>query len=178
MAMSIDGFIARADGDITWLHDPNYGVPDNLALEYKDFVATVDALVMGRHSFEKVFSFGQWPYDGTPVVVLFNKTLEFPEKLRSKVSQASGTPRDIVSQLEAKGKRHLYIDGGVTTQHFLRAGLITEMTITYIPILLGSGIPFFGTLDKDIALIHIETSSSSNGSVQSRYKVEQATHYA
>ena len=171
VAMSLDGFIARPDGDIEWLHRPEYAVNNLQGLTYEDFIATVDALVMGRHTFEKVLSFGIWPYEGTTVIVLSNSGLEIPDHLEGKARLLSGTPESIVAQLGEEGKRHLYVDGGATVQQFLKAGLINEITITCIPILLGDGISLFGALGKEVSLRLIESSASDTGFVQIRYAI-------
>lgn len=167
IATSLDGFIARSNGDIDWLTEGEEASGD---FGYDEFIASIDALVMGRHSFEKVLSFDTWPYD-LPVVVLSSQTLEIPGQLQQKVSHLSGSPTRIVNQLAGKGYEHLYIDGGKTIQQFLRAGFIQEMTITQIPILIGEGIPLFGPVEKDIKLKHIATKTYDNGFIQSRYAV-------
>jgi dihydrofolate reductase len=174
IAASVDGFIAKPGGDIEWLLRPEYDPAKLTGLRFEEFIATVDALVMGRHSFEKVLSFDPWPYKGTPVVVLTSKELTVPESLHGKVQVLSGAPGEIVSRLKSDGKRHLYIDGGITIQRFLRAGLIHEMTITRIPILLGRGIPLFESAGNERQLRLIEAVASENGFVQERYEVTPA----
>jgi len=172
IATSADGFIAKPDGDIEWLHRPEYTVDNLEGMSYDEFIATVDGLVMGRHTFEKVLSFGVWPYEGTTVIVLSGSGMEIPDHLAGKARVLSGTPGDIVAQLGEEGYTHLYIDGGNTVQQFLRAGLIDEMTITCIPILLGDGISLFGAIGKEVPLRLIESSSSDNGFVQVRYAID------
>ena len=172
IAASVDGFIAKPGGDIEWLDRPEYAAEDMNGLRYEQFISTVDAIVMGRHSFEKVLSFASWPYDGTLVIVLSSKELSVPDQLRSKVRVLAGTPEHIVSQLASEGKSHLYIDGGITIQRFLEAKLIDEITITRIPILLGRGVPLFGSTGAEQPLRLIEAVASSNGFVQERYEVQ------
>ena len=170
IATSIDGFIAREDGDIDWLHSSDYssGSED---YGYKDFMASVDALVMGRNTFEKVLTFGEWPYGGKHVVVLSGRSVSIPTELSSSVEASSSDPVELLANLEQRGIKHVYIDGGKTVQSFLRAGLINELIITRIPRLIGSGIPLFGALDRDLSLKHIGTHSYSSGLVQSKYEV-------
>ena len=127
---------------------------------------------MGRHSFEKVITFDTWQYEGTPVIVLSSKSVAIPEHLKDKVRIESGKPEDLVSRLAAEGLNRLYIDGGITIQRFLEAQLIHEITITRIPILLGSGIPLFGSTGIEQPLRLIESVSSPNGFVQERYAVK------
>lgn len=172
IATSLDGFIARKNGDVDWLeHDSggeDYG--------FHAFISTVDRLVMGRNSYEKVLSFDVgWPY-AVPVVVL-SRTLsnaDIPDDLPGKVEISSATPTELVAQLGAAGAQHLYIDGGKVIQAFLREGLIDEVIISRLPVLLGEGIPLFGPLDRDIMLVHLETTAFASGLVQSRYRIKQS----
>jgi dihydrofolate reductase len=175
IAASVDGFIARPDGDIEWLHRPEYAASELNGLSYDAFISTVDALVMGRNTFEKVLSFGHWPYEGTPVVVLSSRKPAIPDALQGKVRVDAGAPQEVVARLSAEGKRHLYIDGGRTIQRFLQAGLIHEITLTQIPILLGTGIPLFGALGIEVPLRLLDATRSDNGFVQVRYRVGGGT---
>lgn len=169
IAASVDGFIARPDGDIEWLHRPAYAQAPLKGLTYEDFTATVDAVVMGRHTFEKVLSFGFWPFEGREVVVLSHTLQAVPEHLTGKAVLRRGEPQQLVAQLAAEGKRHLYIDGGATAQRFLDAGLVDELTITRIPVLLGEGIPLFSGKGREWDLRLIGAYASENGFVQERY---------
>lgn len=171
IAASIDGFIARTDGDIEWLHRPEYECSALKGLSYDDFMATVDALVMGRKTLDKVLSFPEWPYENKPVIVLSRQGVTLPQTLHGKVDVQAGDPVFIVAQLAARGMKHLYIDGGQTIQAFLAAGLINEIVITRIPVLLGKGIPLFSQLGDERGLRLIGSSMSDNGFVQSRYQV-------
>jgi len=173
IATSVDGFIARPDGDIEWLHNPAYITSEKLGLEYADFISTVDGLVMGRKSFEKVLTFGEWPYQSVEVIVLSSRELVIPAELADKVRTESGEPQEIVTRLAQAGKTHLYIDGGITVQQFLEAGLIDEITITQIPVILGDGIPLFGAMRSQFGLTHVETTALGNGFVQSRYLIQR-----
>ena len=162
---SLDGFIARVNGDLDFL-PPGGGEPHG----YDEFMATVDALVIGRKTFETVLSFNAWPYGEKPVFVLSARALA-PAPAGAVVERLSGDPADIASQLDARGIRHVYVDGGITIQRFLRAGLIQRLIITRVPVLIGAGIPLFGALDRDTPLRHIETRQYASGLVQSEYVV-------
>ena len=165
IATSIDGFIARPDGALDWL-------PDNCEPHgYEEFMDSVDALVMGRNTFEIVLGFGAWPYGKKPVIVLSTTLQELKTPQDAVCHLMSGTPREIVNILAQRGMNHLYIDGGVTIQGFLRAGMIQRLIITRIPVLLGSRIPLFGTMPQDIRLEHVATRSYPSGLVQSEYLV-------
>jgi dihydrofolate reductase len=165
VGVSVDGFIARLDGGLDWLpEDPEeHG--------YEAFYASVDALVMGRHTYETVLAFNAWPYGPKPVYVLSSALLK-PPPPGAVVHHLSGDPRDIVGQLSAQGVQHAYVDGGNTVQRFLRAGLIQRLIITRIPVLIGSGIPLFGSTDSDIRLRHLGTRHFPSGLVQSEYEVD------
>jgi dihydrofolate reductase len=168
IATSLDGFIARPDGDIDWLGEPS---KDGEDYGYQKFIDTVDFLVMGRNTYEKVLSFGQqWPYS-KPVVVLTSRLLKVPDELAKSVETMSGSPADVVDELSKRGVEHLYVDGGKTIQTFLNADLIQRIIITRIPVLLGEGIPLFGPLNKDIRLMHVETRAFADGIVQCEYEV-------
>jgi dihydrofolate reductase len=164
IATSLDGFIARPDGALDWL-PAGGGEPHG----YDEFIATVDAIVIGRKTFETVLTFDGWPYGKKPVVVLSSRASELTAPAGAVCDMMAGTPHDIVARLAERGMKHLYVDGGVTIQRFLEAGLIQRMTITRIPVLLGSGIPLFGPLSRDIRFEHVATRSFPSGMVQSEY---------
>ena len=162
---SVDGFIARADGGLDWLPDE----PE--AHGYEEFMASVDAIVIGRKTFETVLGFGSWPYGDKRVVVLSSSPVDFSKVADGVVEQMGGEPADVVAQLAARGVRHAYIDGGITIQRFLRAGLIQRLIITRIPVLIGDGIPLFGSLPHDVRLRHMATRDYPSGLVQTEYEV-------
>ena len=162
---SLDGFIARANGDLDFL-EAGGGGPHG----YDEFIATVDALVIGRKTFETVLTFGSWPYGNKPVFVLSTRPLA-PTPPGAMVERMSGAPADIVSQLAARGIGHMYVDGGITIQRFLEAGLIHRLIITRVPVLIGGGIPLFGAVPRDIPLKHVATRHYASGLVQSEYLV-------
>ena len=162
---SLDGFIARTNGDLDFL-PPGGGEPHG----YDEFMATVDALVVGRKTFEKVLTFETWPYGQKPVFVLSARPLASTPP-GAVVERMSGAPADILSQLTARGIRHVYVDGGITIQRFLQAGLIQRLIITRVPVLIGDGIPLFGSLQRDIPLEHVATRHYASGLVQSEYVV-------
>ena len=163
---SVDGFIARPNGGLDWL-PPGGGEPHG----YDEFIATIDAIVIGRNTFETVLGFEAWPYGGKRVVVLSSRPLDLSVVQGGVVEQMGGPPAEIVSRLAASGARHLYIDGGITIQRFLREGLIQRLVITRVPVLIGEGIPLFGALPADVRLRHVATRHYPSGLVQSEYDV-------
>jgi dihydrofolate reductase len=166
IATSLDGFIATSNGSIEWLDEiPN---PEQNDFGYADFMRDIDALVMGRKTFEKVLTFDDWPYD-RPVFVLTRSKMKVPRKLEDKIEFISGNPRNVVSKLNKLGHHNLYIDGGFTIQSFLEEDLIDEMIITRVPILLGSGIPLFGQLTRRLHFKHKSTEVLNDILVKSHY---------
>lgn len=163
---SVDGFIARHNDDLDFL-PPGGGEPHG----YSEFIASVDAIVIGRRTFEKVLTLGPWAYGKKHVVVLSNRPIDLSAADGGDVEQMAGPPAEIVSQLSARGFHHLYVDGGVTIQGFLRAGLVQRLTVTRVPVLIGEGIPLFGSLPHDILLRHVATRQYASGLVQSEYVI-------
>lgn len=163
---SVDGFIARSNHELDWL-PADGGEPHG----YEAFLASVDALVIGRKTFEKVLTFTPWPYGSKRVVVLSHQVLDLSNAVGGVVEQMSGSPAEIVKRLSSSGATNLYIDGGNTIQGFLRAGLVDRLIITRVPVLIGEGIPLFGSLSQDVRLDHVATRSFPSGLVQSEYKV-------
>jgi len=163
---SVDGFIARQNGDLDWLPTGG-GEPHG----YDEFIASVDAIVIGRKTFETVLTFGAWPYGDKRVVVLSHHPVDFSAVRGGAVEQMSEPPVAIAAKLAASGTHHVYVDGGITIQGFLRAGLIDRLVITRVPVLIGEGIPLFGSLPHDVRLRHVVTRSYASGLVQSEYEV-------
>lgn len=166
---SVDGFIARADGGLDWL-PAGGGEPHGWA----EFLASVDAIVIGRKTFETVASFEAWPYGDKRVVVLSSRPVDLSAVRGGVVERMAGRPAEIVAALAASGARHLYVDGGITIQRFLRAGLVNRLVITRVPVLIGDGIPLFGPLERDVRLRHVTTQPLASGLVQSVYEVDTA----
>lgn len=165
VGVSVDGFMARMDGGLDFL-PPGGGEPHG----YEEFMASVDALVIGRKTYETVLAFDQWPYGPKPVFVMSARPLA-PAPPEAIVEHLSASPKEVVSALSARGIGHVYVDGGITIQGFLRAGLVQRLIVTRVPILIGTGIPLFGATPHDIALRHVATRSYASGLVQSEYEV-------
>lgn len=175
IATSLDGYIARENGELDWLPGadgkPIQGLEENDDLGFDAFMNAVDILVMGRNTFEAALTFASWPYVNMPVVVLSSNLSRLPADIPESVSLRNASPEVLLQELETTGYKHAYIDGGKTIQRFLDAGLIDEMTITTIPVLLGGGIPLFGELKRDIQLKLADAKSFANGMLQTKYRV-------
>ena len=166
IGMSVDGFIARPNGELDWLPEGG-GEPHG----YNEFIASVDAIVIGRKTFETVLTFAAWPYGDKRVVVLSSSPVDLSAVAGGVVEQMAGPPAEIVAQLASSGAQHLYVDGGITIQRFLCAGLIQRLIITRVPVLIGEGIPLFSALPHDIRLQHVATRHYPSGLVQSEYHI-------
>ena len=162
---SLDGFIARPNGSYDFLPSGG-GEPHG----YEEFFASVEALVIGRKTYETVLAFNEWPYGAKPVVVLSTRPLA-AAPAGAAVERMSGEPAAVLWQLAARGIGHVYVDGGITIQRFLEAGLIQRLVITRVPVLIGEGIPLFGVTGRDIKLRHVGTRHYPSGLVQSEYEV-------
>jgi dihydrofolate reductase len=173
IATSLDGFIARNDGAIDWLNEANAAVPDGEDLGFQSFMDSVDALIMGRKTYEQVLSFGEWPYGTTPVVVLSRNSISFPPGVPDTVTHSSEPPEDLLGRLSGEGVAHVYVDGGITIQGFIARCLVDEITVTVIPVILGGGIPLFGPIENDIRLTHVSTTAFDFGFVQTTYTVKK-----
>jgi dihydrofolate reductase len=167
IATSIDGYIADKDGGVDWLNTiPN---PNNDDLGWAEFISTIDCIVMGRNTFEKVLSFNvPWPYP-VPVFVLSNSMNSIPEGYDDKIKILNGNPHEITKQLDKEGFKRAYIDGGKTVQKYLAEDLVDEITITKIPIMLGDGIPLFESFNKQIIWDHVETKILLDHLVKTKY---------
>ena len=167
IATSIDGYIADINNGIDWLHTtPN---PENSDLGFNLHFKRIDAVIMGRNTYELVRDMDcDWPY-AKPVFVLSTSKPHIPTELADKVFPISGDLKQITRDLDQKGFKQLYIDGGITIQHFLKQDLIDEMIITTIPILLGDGIPLFGHLDASLTFKCIKSEQLINALCQSHF---------
>lgn len=172
IGVSADGMIAREDGTLDWLTDlPDRvhevdGAPARPALVWETFFETVDAIVMGRSTYDSVLGFGAWPFEGVAVIVLTTRGEIDDPRIRTAASI-----EDATRQLEALGAREVYVDGGRTIQSFLRAGLVDELTISVAPIVLGGGRPLFGALDADVQLVVRGSHATPDGLVRTTYDV-------
>ena len=171
IATSLDGFISRSDGSIDWLTEASGLVPTGEDCGHAAYMSTVDAIVMGRNTFDQVLTFGKWPYGATPVIVMSRRETPLPDDVPDTVTLSRESPQDLVESASRRGVKHLYIDGGVTIQGFLDQGLIDELTITVIPILLGAGRPLFGPLPNDV-----KTVTHRNARVRFRIRPARLRH--
>lgn len=168
-ALSLDGCLAREDGSLDWLPQEPDPADD---LGFSDLLASVDGLLMGRRTFETVLGFGAWPYGSLPCVVV-SSTLRreaLPEWVPATVDILAGGARDLLAELDARGWRSVYADGGQVARDLLEADRVDEMVLTHVPVLIGQGRRLFGSLPSDLPFEHVHTRTGPQGLVQSRYR--------
>lgn len=163
LAMSLDGYIARSDGNLDWLLEAGAELGDT---GYDDFFAAVDSMLIGRNTYDIVAAFDEYPYAGKRVLVL-STTLDSVDWPDATVHR---TVDDALATLEREGRRHVYVDGGTVVQQFLRSGMLDDLTVSIAPVLIGSGVPLFGDLDSDVLLELTGTRELPAGFTQATYR--------
>lgn len=164
IATSIDGFIAREDGGLDWLDrvggfDEDYG--------FQKLLDSIDAVILGRNTYEIAASVSDWPYKGKRIVVLSNSL----KTVRKEAELFQGELTNLVSQLHSDGIKHVWVDGGVTISQFLKLGLVDFMTLSVIPVVLGSGMPLFTKISKELPCRLISSQSFQSGLTQLNYEI-------
>lgn len=168
IATSLDGFIADKKGGLNWLQ--TIANPKNNDFGFTKFMNEIDALIMGRKTFETVLGFDvNWPYT-KPVFVLSNSLKEIPDSHQDKAFLVSGNLKEVLEGLHKINLNHIYIDGGTTIKSFLKEDLIDEMILTTIPILLGGGSTLFGDLEQHLEFELMSSTTHLQHIVQNHYK--------
>lgn len=171
IATSLDGYIARPDGAIDWLESVE--MPEDDDLGYVDFIGSIDGLVMGRNTFDVVMGMEvDWPYT-VPVFVVSGRELDIPADLADRITHLNLSPTELCTSLEARGIERIWVDGGALISSFLADGLLDRIIITTLPLLLGEGIPLFGSFPGDIRLELESARGVSNGMTQTTYLIQQ-----
>ena len=165
--MSLDGYIARQDGSIDWLsaverEGEDYG--------YKQFIDTVDTVVLGRNTYDAVLRFSAWPFNGKRCIVLTHRAA----KPRAGVQHFCGSLETLREQLAIGGASHVYVDGGTAIRNFISAGLLNHLTVSVVPVVLGGGIPLFAGGMAGSPLVLEESRAFSTGLIRLRYRVASA----
>ncbi|GLS91451.1 dihydrofolate reductase [Psychromonas marina] len=185
IATSVDGFIAKKDGSVDWLHqvgclDAEMG--EHADMGFAAYMASIDCMIMGRKCMQSIADMHltpeQWPYGNTRIVVLSNTLTTFPDNMKGRIELYSGDLQQLLTQLESAGHKHAYIDGGMTIQAFINLKLINEMTITRAPVLLGEGIPLFAKTAKEVTLHNTQAIAFANGFIQEKYSVSYYSNYS
>ena len=166
---SLDGFIAKTDGNIDWLTPY---ANDDAIHAYEKFMNGIDAIVIGRGTFEKILTFPSWPYE-KKAFVLSTSLKQLPDTVKDRATVLSMKPKELLTYLSGMGFSSIYVDGGKVIQDFLKEDAIDELIISKVPLLIGNGIPLFGFLSADLKFKHMRTEIQSNGLVRSYYKRER-----
>ena len=185
IAPSVDGYIATEDDGVNWLETVGKAISEEEAssdlmkhfnMSMPNYMKDVDCMIIGRKLMEVLSSFNltpeQWPYGDTKIIVLSNTMKEPSVNLKDRVEMYYGPIRELITKLEKEGYKHAYVDGGTTITTFLNLELINEMTLTLAPVLLGSGIPLFGKLLKQISLEDAQATAFPNNFIEIKYKVK------
>jgi dihydrofolate reductase len=171
---SLDGFIARENGDTGWLDNSNRKATPGEDFGFNSFLESVDLIVMGRKTFEQAITFNDWSYKDTKMIVLTSKDVEIPAKLKKTVTTSNTlSSAQFIKELSVQSINHIYVDGGTVIQDFLSAGLVDEITVTIVPILIGKGKSFSGLLPRDLYLQLLKTTVYDFGFVQNKYKINK-----
>jgi dihydrofolate reductase len=172
IATSLDGFIARPDGALDWLPQAS----SNEDHGYTDFFSSIDTLLLGRKTYETILGFSPFPYTGKRVVVCSQslRQSDVPDTHKTLLEVRNEPLPELLRLLETTGTQHVYADGGQLITSLLELGLVDEMTLTRVPVLLGSGIPLFGQFSRDLVWQHLETKAFKSGLVQSQYSLLRA----
>ena len=166
IATSVDSYIARKDGSLDWLDqvggfDEDYG--------FQKLLDSIDAVILGRKTYEVAASVSDWPYKGKRIIVLSNSL----QTVREEAEIFQGDLSQLASQLHSEGIRHIWIDGGITISQFLDLQMVDSMTLSVIPVILGSGIPLFNPLSKEQACCLASSQSYPSGLVQLNYEMSR-----
>jgi dihydrofolate reductase len=170
IAMSIDGYIARKDGSLDWLDrvggfDEDYG--------FQKLLNSIDAVILGRNTYDVAASVLDWPYKGKKIIVLSNSL----QKVRDEAELFRGDLTQLVSQLHEDGIKHIWVDGGVTISQFLDLQLVDWMTLSVIPVILGEGMPLFSVIGKEIPCRLVSSEAYPSGLAQLNYEImNEAIH--
>jgi len=165
IATSLDGYIADRDGGIDWLStidesDDDYGYPD--------FFDSIDALIMGSHTYEQILGFGDWPYAGKQSYVFSQRPLKTPHE---NIAILSSSPNDALQHIHKQGYNKIWlVGGGLLTSSLLQDKLVDEFIISMIPILLGEGIPLFSASRPEEKLTLVNSKQYPSGLLQVHYR--------
>ncbi len=168
---SLDGYISRRDGRIDWLEKANRKVTTGEDFGLNSLLNSIDLLIMGSKTFEQVQTFEDWLYKDTKIIVMSSRDLEIPSKLMETVTVTKESPSQLIERLSTESINHVYVDGGMLIHSFLVSGLVNEITVTIVPIIIGSGKSFSGILPMDISLQHLKSTTFESGFVQIQYRV-------
>jgi len=167
VASSIDGYIAKENGDVSWLDDLGISMEET---GYDHFFSSVDGLVMGRNTYNFVFDYGTWPYEDKPAWVCTSTELNVMEGCQL---QKAIKPSDVVKEAGELGLKHLWlVGGGKLAGSFIQEKMLTHLSISQMPIILGSGIKLVDGLTESIRLKSGKVQQYQSGFSQLEFEIE------
>lgn len=170
IATSLDGFIARENGSIDWLTE--YENNPKTDYGYSEFYSSIGTVLMGRKTYEQVLGFGNWPYKEKRSYV-FTRQKEYLSG-ESNVEFVSGDIREFVRQLKESTEEDIWLVGGSQLiKAFLKENLVQDLIIFVVPKILGSGIPLFDHIGKEISFKTLRVEKYENGLVRMEYEVRE-----
>lgn len=165
LASSVDGFMAPEDGSLDWLAPFSASGEDH---GYTEFYASIDALVVGSRTYEQMLGFGEWPHQDRPVTVMSSRLLPAAGE---SVTVSPLDPQAVVDELVSAGRGRIWlVGGGALASSFAAAGLIDEYVVSYVPVLLGSGVGLLGGHGDMRTLDLVDAQTFRDGIVQCRYR--------
>ena len=172
MVSSLDGFIAKKDGSVSWMHSTDlYENGIELTKAYvEEFLNSIDCYIMGSKTYEQALELG-WPYGDVPVFVFTRRNLRSE---RASVQFVSGDLTEIVHDTVKPKYHNIWMVGGsILTKEFLRLGLADAINMTIVPILLGDGTPFFDAIGREVLLHLKNTTAFKDGMVELEYEIKK-----
>ena len=169
IAASVDGYIADEEGGVDWLEEFQTESDGDEDVEgFSEFFETVDCLVMGSATYEQVIDFGEWPYGNKPTYVFTHRSLS---PATEAVQFVDDEIADLVPEIRQQ-YNHIWLVGGAQlAQSFLQRREIDVIRLSFIPILLGEGIPLFSGEYDGQRLNLVDTTTHGSGIVEHHYEV-------
>lgn len=170
IAVSLDGYIARRDGSIDWLHGQDASGDDMSS--YDIFIQDIDTVVMGWNTYHQISSEllqGEWPYRGLTTYVMTHRT---PPATDEDIHFVDRDVCALVAELKQRAGKGIWICGGAgVIRPLLQRRMADRLHISVIPIILGDGISLFGGLEQELPLRFV-SSQSYNGITDLVYEIE------
>lgn len=169
VAVSLDGFIAKPDGDVSWLDEMNIA-SEETGLD--QFFADIDGIVMGRGTYDFIVDYGSWPYEAKPTWICTSRALEV---LPGCNRQLATEPQGVVAEAESMNLKHLWLlGGGKLATAFLQAGTLTHLGISVMPILLGEGIRLFDKFSNSVRVSGQKACLKTSGFTRLEYEIQNS----
>ncbi len=171
IAVSLDGFVAKSDGDISWLDKYQGGEED---YGYSNFYKKIGACIMGTKTYEKALTFAGGIDKKMPTYVVTHRKLKLPAD--ADITLYSGNLSELLKVIQRRTRKNVWlVGGGQLAQSFLKECLIDKIILSTIPVILGEGISLFGNVKKELDLVLIKAESYESGIVQAHYSLRHGS---